>query len=370
MTIFNAGRRFGNGREARLMALWVWAATAGLLALGFRRDRYASPSPARNADQRQVVRHRGRGRLASTPSEIPPRGWKDVLLRVWKNIGEDRVMLVAAGVTFYSLLAIFPAIAALVALYGLFADASQIAKNVDTLSGVFPSGALDVIRNQMNMVASQGGSKLGIAFVVGFAVSLWSANAGIKSIFDALNLVYDEEEKRGLIRLNLISLAFTVAAILFVLLAMACIAALPAVSSTNQLQGTTALIAQIVRWPILFIIVGLGLAVVYRYGPSRRQPQWRWITWGSAFAAIAWIAVSLLFSWYAENFGSYNRTYGSLGAVIAFMFWMWLSITIILMGAEFDAEMEHQVRDTTTGHPKPLGARGATMADTIGVAQD
>lgn len=353
------------------MALWVSALTAGLLTLGFRRDRYAAPSPARNSQRRQAVGEHGRGRLASAPSEIPSRGWKDVLLRVWKNIGDDRVMLVAAGATFYSLLAIFPAIAALVALYGLFADPSQIAKNVDTLSGMAPSGALDVIRNQMNMVASQGGSKLGITFLVGLAVSIWSANAGIKSIFDALNLVYDEEEKRGLIRLNLISLAFTVAAISFMLLAIACIAALPAVSSTSQLQGATALIAQIIRWPILLIIVSLGLAVVYRYGPSRREPQWRWITWGSAFAAIAWIAISLLFSWYAENFGSYNKTYGSLGAIIAFMSWMWLSTTVILMGAELDAEMEHQtIRDTTTGQPKPLGARGATMADTIGAAQD
>ena len=223
----------------------------------------------------------------------------------------------------------------------------------------------------MNLVASQGQTKLGVAFVIGFAVSLWSANAGIKSIFDALNLVYNEPEKRGLIRLNLISLAFTVAAILFVLIAIGCIAALPAVFSTSRLQGTIALIAQIVRWPILFVIVALGLAVVYRFGPSRREPQWRWITWGSAFAAVAWIAVSILFSWYAENFGSYNKTYGSLGAVIGFMVWMWLSIVVILMGAELDAEMEHQTaRDTTTGLPKPIGARGARMADTLGARQD
>jgi membrane protein len=357
---------------AKLERIPFWAAvlTGGLLAVGFTRNRYAAPSVRRSPQPQRAYEH-GRGRLASTPSEIPPRGWKDVLLRIWKNIGEDRVMLVAAGVTFYSLLAIFPAIAALVALYGLFADPSQIAKHVDTLSGVLPGGALDVIRNQMNLVASQGASKLGITFLVGLAVSLWSANTGIKSIFDALNLVYDEEEKRGLIRLNLVSLAFTVAAILFLLLAIACIAASPAVFSTNQLQGTTTVIAQIVRWPLLFVIVALGLAVVYRFGPSRTKPQWRWITWGSAFAAVAWIAVSILFSWYAENFGSYNKTYGSLGAVIGFMVWMWLSIVVILMGAELDAEMEHQTaRDTTTGLPKPIGARGARMADTLGARQD
>jgi membrane protein len=318
----------------------------------------------------QAILERGRGRRAVTPSEIPAPGWKDILLRVWKNIGEDRVMLVAAGVTFYCLLAIFPAIAALVAIYGFFSDPASISSQVDKLSGVMPGGALDVIRNQMNQVASQGPSKLGVAFIIGFLVSLWSANAGIKSILDALNLVYDEPEKRGLIRLNLLSLAFTVAAILFILVAIACIAALPAVAS-SQLQGATAVIAQIVRWPILFIIIAVGLAFVYRYGPSRAEPQRRWITWGSAFASIAWIAVSLGFSWYAANFGSYNKTYGSLAAVVVLMFWLWLSAAIILIGAELDTEMEHQtVRDTTVGRGKPMGARGARMADTVGAAQD
>ncbi len=247
----------------------------------------------------QAVLERGRGRRAATPSEIPALGWKDILLRVWNNIGEDRVMLVAAGVTFYCILAIFPAIAALVAIYGFFTDPASISSQADKLSGVMPGGAVDVIRNQMNQVASQGPSKLGIAFIIGFLISLWSANAGIKSIFDALNLVYDEPEKRGLIRLNLVSLAFTVAAILFILIAIACIAALPAVAS-SQLQGTTALIARIVRWPILFIIIAVGLAFVYRYGPSRAEPQWRWITWGSAFAAIAWIAISIAFGQFRQ----------------------------------------------------------------------
>jgi membrane protein len=351
-------------RPTRL-PLWVPALTAGLLTIGFTPQRYAAPSP-----EAKAAREHGRGRLASTPSKIPARGWKDILLRVWKNIGEDRVILVAAGVTFYSLLAIFPAIAAVVALYGLFADPSSIAARLDSLSGVLPSGALDVIRQEINRIASQGQTTLGVAFVVGLAVSLWSSNAGIKSIFDALNLVYNEPEKRGLIRLNLVSLAFTVAAILFVLLAIGCIAALPALFSTSLLQGVTALIAQIVRWPVLLVIVALGLAFAYRFGPSRRETQWRWITWGSAFAAITWIAVSILFSWYAQNFGSYNKTYGSLGAVIAFMVWMWLSTVVILIGAELDAEMEHRtIRDTTVGQPKPIDARGATMADIVGAAR-
>jgi membrane protein len=311
----------------------------------------------------------GRGRHASTPSDIPARSWKDILFRIYGNIGEDRVMLVAAGVTFYVLLALFPAIAALVALYGLFADPSQIASQVNSLSGVLPTSALDVLHDQLTRVTAQGASKLGIAFLVGLAVSLWSANAGMKSIFDALNLVYDEEEARGFIKLNLVSLGFTVAAIVFVLLAIGCIVALPAVFSSAGTSGATALIGKIARWPILLIIIAVALAFVYRYGPSRSTPQWRWITWGSAFAAIGWVVVSILFSLYTANFADYNKTYGSLGAIIGFMVWIWLSTTVILMGAEIDAEMEHQtVRDTTTGRPKPLGQRGATMADTIGAA--
>jgi membrane protein len=243
-------------------------------------------SDERRRVQDSRIRERGRGRRASTPSEIPARGWKDVLLRVYNNIGEDRVLLVAAGVTFYSLLAIFPAIAALVALYGLFADPANIASHLDAASGVLPSGVLDVIRDQMNRLASQGHTKLGLAFIIGLLVSLWSANAGMKSIFDALNLVYDEPEKRSFVKLNLVSLAFTIAAILFVLLAIGCVVALPAVFSSTDTGGAMALVAKIVRWPVLLIVIGLALAIIYRYGPSRREPKWRWITWGSAFAAV------------------------------------------------------------------------------------
>jgi membrane protein len=319
----------------------VPALSAGGLAVGFTKDRYVALANALSRDARTQP-GREHGRLASTPSEIPARGWKDVLLRVWNNIGEDRIMLVAAGVTFYCLLAIFPAIAALVALYGLFADPSTISRNLDGLSGVLPGGALEVVRNQMNLVASQGYSRLGVAFIISFLISLWSANAGIKSIFDALNLVYSEKEKRGLIGLNLVSLAFTIATIVFVLVAIGCIATLPAVFSSGQLSGPSTQIAQIARWPILLVVIAFGIALVFRYGPSRAEPQWRWITRGSAFAAVAWIVVSIAFSWYAQNFGSYNKTYGSLGAIIVFMFWMWLSVAVILVGAELDAEMEDQ----------------------------
>ncbi len=298
----------------------------------------------------------GRRRQASSPTEIQPRGWKKILIRVYNNIGEDRVFLVGAGVTFYSLLAIFPAIAAMVALYGFFADPSDVTKQVDTLSGVLPGGAIDVIRDQLNRLVSQGQTKLGFAFLVSFSISLWSANAGMKSMFDALNIVYKEREKRGFFKLNLVALAFTVGAILFVLVALGGMIVVPALFSWMGAIGPMAVITKIVRWPLLLAIITVALAVLYRYGPSRSEAQWRWITWGSAFAAVAWIVVSILFSWYAENYGSYNRTYGSLGAVVGFMVWIWLSSAVVLIGAELDAAMEHQTgRDTTTGENKPFG---------------
>jgi membrane protein len=279
--------------------------------------------------------------------------------------------VVAAGVTFYSVLALFPAIAALVALYGLFADPITITTNLDSIAGFVPGGAVEVIRDQITRVASQGRTTLGLTFLAGLGALLWSANAGIKSLFDALNLVYNEPEKRSFIWLNIISLTFTVLAIVFALVAIGVVVVVPIVLDFMGLRGATELVIKIGRWPALLIVVSMALAFLYRYGPSRQKPRWRWITWGSAVAAVSWLAVSILFAWYAENFGSYNKTYGSLGAIIAFMFWIWLSIIVVLVGAELNAETEHQtVRDTTTGTPKPLGARGATMADTVGARQD
>jgi membrane protein len=311
-----------------------------------------------------------RGRQAESPSEIPLRGWKDVVLRVYQNVGKHRVIALAAGVAFYALLAIFPAIAALVAIYGFFADPATISSHLDSAAGLLPGGAIEVVRDQMTRIAAHGKSTLGLTFAFGLGVSLWSANAGMKAIFDALNLVYGEEEQRGFIKLNLISLTFTILAIIFVLFSIAAVAILPVVLSYVGLGAATETLFKYGRWPVLLVAVAAGLAVLYRYGPSRSRPKWRWITWGSAFAAVSWIVVSLLFSWYAASFGSYNQTYGSLGAIIGFMTWLWLSVIVVLLGAELDAETEHQTaQDMTTGSPRPMGDRGAHAADTVGAAQ-
>jgi membrane protein len=291
-------------------------------------------------------------------------------LRAYTNVGDHRILALAAGMTYYSLLAIFPALAALVALYGLFADTGTIAKHLDEVSGFMPGGAIDVAREQLTRVASKGNQTLGLTFIIGLAVSLWSANAAMKSLFDTLNIVYGEKEKRGFLKLNALSLAFTLAAIAFVLSALGAVVVLPVLLNYLWLSDFADKFVRIVRWPAMFLVVALALAGIYRFGPSREAPRWRWITWGSVAATILWLGASALFSWYAANFGKFNETYGSLGGAIGFMTWLWISAIVILLGAELDAEMEHQTAlDTTTGSPKPIGVRGAHMADTVGAAR-
>ncbi|SCY31466.1 membrane protein [Microvirga guangxiensis] len=324
----------------------------------------------RHADPNSAAREGGRGREAETPTEIPARGWKDILWRTYEEFGKDRVTSVAAGVTYYALLAIFPAIAALVSIYGLFADPGTIQEHLNTMSGVLPGGALEIIGEQVTRIASQGGGALGFSFIFGLGLSLWSANAGMKAVFDALNIVNDEEEKRSFIALNLTSLSFTFGAILFILFALGGIVVLPIVLNFIGLGEGTEWLVSLLRWPVLLVGVTLGLSLIYRFGPSRDKAEWRWVTPGGIVAAVLWVAVSMLFSWYVANFGSYNETYGSLGAVIGFMTWIWLSSIVVLLGAEINAEMEHQtVKDTTEGVHQPMGARGAKMADTVGVAK-
>ena len=259
---------------------------------------------------------------------------------VREGITRDRVLAIAAGVTFYSLLAIFPAIAALVALYGLFADPAAINQHLDALSGLLPGGALDVMRDQIARIAAQGGGTLGLTFVIGLLLSVWSADGGIKALFDALNVVYRVPEKRGVIRLGAISLAFVVGGTAFLLLAIAAVVSFPAVSNLTSIMKEARWLVAAAEWPVMLVVVALALGLLYRYGPSRPPPKWRWVTWGSAFGSVGWVLASVLFSWYAANFGSFNKTYGSLGAVIGFMTWIWISTIVVLVGAGINAAVE------------------------------
>lgn len=308
----------------------------------------------------------GAGRDANAPHEIPGRGWWAILKRTVQEGNDDRLMTEAAGITFYTLLALFPAIGALVSLYGLVANPATVAQHVQALSGVVPGGGMQIIEEQVSRVTSQPQGALGFGFAFGLLISLWSANAATKAAFDALNVVYDEEEKRGFVKRTLVTLAFTLGTLLFAVLALAAVVVLPAALSVLGLGGAIEWLLRLGRWPLLALCVGLLLAVLYRFGPSRETARWRWVSWGSAVASVAWLLVSIGFSWYVANFGSYNETYGSLGAVIGFMTWIWISAIVVLYGAELNAEVEHQTaRDTTTGQERPLGARGAEMADRV-----
>jgi membrane protein len=346
--------------------LWAIGLSALLVVAG--RARHRADRPPDRGDPLSFDDRRGRS--AEGPSEIPVRGWKDILLRVYNSISDDRILANAAGVTYYALLALFPGIAAVVSIYGLFADPNSIISHVDTMAGFTPGGAIDVIRDQLTRLSAQGSTTLGVSFLIGLVISLWSANSGIKALFDSLNVVYEEEEKRSFIRLNAVTLTFTIATIAFLLIALACVVAFPVVLNHLPAAGIAGQLLNVARWPILLVLVAVGLTLIYRYGPSRTEPRWEWITWGGGFAAATWLAASALFSWYAANFGSFNKTYGSLGAIIGFMTWMWVSIIVVLLGAKLNAEIEHQTaRESTVGPPKPLGRRGAKMADTIGAAQ-
>ena len=307
----------------------------------------------------------GRGRHAESPAQIPKRGWKDILWRAYNGISNDRILMNAAAVTFYWLLAFVPAIAALVSIYGLFADPRTITDQLDTVSGILPGGGMAVLQEQLTRLASQGGGSLTLGLVIGVLVSLWSANGGMKGLFDALNVVYGENEKRSFIRLNAVTLAFTVAMLAFAIVAIGAIVVLPVILGwLPELLGN---IINIARWPVMAVLVAIVLALIYRYGPSRDQPKWRWVSPGSILAAVGWLIFSAAYSFYAANFGTFNATYGSLGALIGFLLWMWLSFVVILLGGKLNAEIEHQTaRDSTEGPPEALGQRDAQVADTVG----
>jgi len=329
-------------------------------------------TPAQEPMGLQAIRatERGRGRRARAPLQIPWRGWKDIVVRTYQETQDDRLLALAAGVVFYSLVALFPAIAAGVSSYALFADAGIITKHLSFAAGIIPAELLDVLRDEITRIAAKSDGKLTFGFLLGLGVALWSANAGMKAIFDALNVIYDEQEKRGLVHFNLISLFFTVFAIGAVLFAIGGVVVFPLLLAAFGLSSIDDPVIGYLRWPVMFGLIIVGLAVLYRYGPSRRLAKWRWITVGSVFAALGWLAVSSLFSWYLSNFANYNATYGALCAVVCLMMWMWFSTIVVLVGAELNSEIEHQTaRDSTVGPEKPLGRRGAVMADTVGAAK-
>lgn len=308
----------------------------------------------------------GRGQSASSPAAIPSRGWKDILVRVGGEISKDRVMLIAAGVTFYLLLAMVPAMSAFISIYGLFADPATVQQQLQMLEGFIPGGGMAILDEQLSRLAGQANTTLGVTLAISLAIALWSTNAGVKALFEAMNVAYGEQERRSFIKLTAISLAFTLATIVAGVIGLGVIVLLPtALQFVGLAQGTEWLI-RLGSYALLAAMALLGLAALYRWGPCRANAKWRWITPGAVLTVVVTLIVSVLFSWYVANFGSYNETYGSLGALIGFMTWIWITSTIVIVGAELNAEMEHQTaRDTTTEPTMPMGHRGARMADQV-----
>jgi len=307
------------------------------------------------------------GREADRPSEIPPRGWFAVLKRVKAEVKEDNVTLLAAGVAFYAMLAIFPAIIAVVTVYGMVADPAQVQSQVGEFAKSLPSGADQLLTGQLESVTEAGRQSLSIGLAVSLLAVLWTASGGIQGLVKGLNLVYDEKETRGFLKLRGLSLLLTLGAILMAVVAIALVAVFPAVVDDLKLGQAGELAASIARWVVLALLVLSAVAVLYRYAPDRANPRWRWVSWGAVVALVLWLLGSIGFSWYVDNFGKYNQTYGALAAVIILLLWLFLSAFAVLLGAELDAEIERQTaRDTTTGPERPLGQRDAEVADTVG----
>ncbi|MBX3485681.1 MAG: YihY/virulence factor BrkB family protein [Phenylobacterium sp.] len=310
----------------------------------------------------------GRGRIAVSPRQIPWTGWRDIVWRTLRETSEDRLTVVAGSVTYYTLLAIFPGVGVFVSLYGLFADVAEVEKQLVALSSVFPPDVTRLVGEQMLRLAGAGGGGLSLAFIASLLLSVWSASAGMRSLFDGLNIAYDEAERRNYVLRAALTYGFTLALVVFLILVSLILVAAPIALARMGLAEDW-LIA--IRWPLMFLVATAAFTIAYRYGPSRARARWPWLTPGAAFAAAFWIGGSAGFSWYLNNVAGLDRIYGSLGAMIGFMLWIWFSVMIVLIGAELNAEIEHQTaEDSTTGPPQPMGERGAAMADTVGVRFD
>lgn len=312
-----------------------------------------------------------RGRQATSPIEIGVKGWLDILSRVGGEIGKDHVSLIAAGVAFYGLLAIFPAIAALMAVAGLIFDPQMVVDQLDQIGAILPQEAAGIILGQAEEVAGSDSGRLGFAALLGLALALWSASAGVSSLMEGINVAYDEKDARGFVKRTLVRLALTIMLILGFLVIVGLAVAVPVALGFLEVLGPVAELAiTVLRWGVIFLVVVALLAALYRWAPNRADAKWKWITPGAALATLLWVVGSVALAIYVRNFASYQETFGTLAGVVILLMWLWMSAFIILLGAELDSEMEAQTRrDTTTGEPQPMGERGAVKADNLGEAR-
>jgi membrane protein len=321
----------------------------------------------RVAEERwQAEETRLNGRLENSPQTVSHRGWLAVLQQVGTKVGRNNMPIVAAGCGFYAMLALFPAITALVSIYGLIADPQQVEDQVSAMRGVLPEAAASLIAAQATAVASGTSGILGWSAALAILFALWTASSGVKALFTALNIAYEEEEKRGVLQFNITALLFTFLMIVGVTLGLGVIVVLPAVLQYLPLGQLGGWAARIGSWAVLLGLLLLGLAAIYRFGPSRAEPRWRWVTPGSLLAALLLLAASAGFSIYVANFASYNETYGALGGVIILLIWLYLSAFVVLLGAELNAELEpRSKRDTSSELPRPIGQRHGYAGDHV-----
>lgn len=347
-------------QEARY-SLWGALIATGLTLYAIRADRRRRRmTPVQRAGNGRYGRH------AEQPQQIPAAGWWSVLKRVLAGISRNNLSLMAAGIAFYSMFALTPAFTALVSLYGLMFDPGQVEQQVSAMEGMVPAEARNLIAEQLTTVVRDNRSRLGTSLVVSLTIALWSTNSGTIALMSALNVAYVEEEKRRFLTYWAHSLLLTAALVVFGILSLVLVAVIPVVIGVLPLGDFGKALMAWVRWPVLFLLSTIGLAVIYRYAPSRNEPRWSWVSWGAAAATMLWLLGSALFSAYVGTFATYNKTYGSLGAVVVLLMWFWLSAFAVLLGAKLNAEMELQTARDTTGRPaKPLGRRGAFVADRI-----
>ncbi len=307
------------------------------------------------------------GRTAQIPTNIPAKGWYDILWRVKGEVAKDNIGLIAAGIAFYTLLALFPAITAVVAIGGLLLEPSQIVSQLQTLSALMPPQAAEILIGQAETVVGSREGGLGLAALLGILLALYSASKGVGSLIEGLNVAYDENERRGFFVLKAVTLGLTLALIFGFLVAVCATIAVPVVLSLFSLGTGTELLVTLGSWSLMLALVLLGLAMIYRYAPCRARPKWQWVSVGAVVACVIWVVASAGFAVYVGNFASYNESFGSLAGIVILLMWLWLTAFIVLLGAELNAEVEAQTRrDTTAGPDEPMGERGAVKADNLG----
>jgi len=301
---------------------------------------------------------------------IPLRGWLDIAMRLKDRLGPDRIDLAAAAVAFYAILSLVPAIGLTVSVYGAYTDPATIADHIDLLRGFFPGGGLDLVRAELDRITGARDSTLSISILVTLGLSLWGASAAVRALFKAMNVAYGEEENRNFFQLIGLTLAFTAAAIVGAVVVVNMVVAVPVITSLFGFGSLQGILSAAISPLLMFLISNLAIAALYRWGPCRRPARWRWITAGSLFASIVWMVAASGFAFYLANWSNYNATYGSLGTIIGLMMWFFISAFIVILGAELNAEIELQtMRDSTTGRERPMGDRGAQVADTFGPAR-